>query len=212
MIPHEIIDKDGYSVAKCAGGCNFVFDKDNPHLGGNLEYAGIDKINSEILFPFIMDRFNPKTLLDVGCAEGCDMEWFAGQGIFVEGIDGLKRNVEVCKNKELNVVEFDYTKSSLTWASDMDMVLCFDVLEHIEERFLPNIFETFKCGKVLIIAHGLEGNESTGWHHVTNKTNQWWIDRIKEIGFEYDKELSEYSRSICKQGWYFLSGKIFYRI
>lgn len=208
--PIKINKKKTHTTLSCSGGCEFVIDPEKPHLGGNLEGGDSGTAYPNTLWPWLIEKFSPKSILDVGCAEGHAIEWFSRYTINIIGIDGLKRNIDICRNKKLNCIEHDLYDGPFI-LENTDMIWCSDVIEHIEEKYLCNIFKTFRCGKILVISHGLEDNETTGWHHVTNKSNDWWIQKFESEGFKHDKDLSQISRDICLTGWYKISGKIFFR-
>lgn len=207
--PAEINRRDDCTIVSAAGGCAFVTDPEQPHLGGNLEGGDPGTSYPHTLWPWLLGYYRPLTFLDVGCGEGGAAEWFALRGVFSIGVDGLDRNVSVARTKRICCHQHDFTIGRWPLSFAVDLVWCCDMLEHVEEQYLGNVFAALRLGKVAVVAHGTEGHGGTGWHHVTNKSDDWWIAKFKDEGFVLDQEQSIRSRLVALHGWYPLSGKVF---
>lgn len=73
-------------------------------------------------------RLMPKTLLEIGCGEGYFLEKLLPLGLDVEGIDINKVAIKICKAKGLNAEAVNI----FNIAKSYDMVVLFEVLEHLE--------------------------------------------------------------------------------
>lgn len=207
--PAKIEVRDDCTIVSARGGCAFVTSPTHPHLGGNLDGGDPSTQYPHTLWPWLMETFEPRTMLDIGCGEGHAMNWFVGKGVDILGVEGLKRNVQICKDKGLKCVPHDFTEGPFV-SVGVDLIWCSDVLEHIEERYLSNIFATFRLARVVAVSHGEEGHEKCGWHHVTNRMSSWWLERFEKEGFQHDLSLTMESREVCdEEGWWSLTGKIF---
>jgi 2-polyprenyl-3-methyl-5-hydroxy-6-metoxy-1,4-benzoquinol methylase len=119
---------------RCAS-CHLEFF--DPPLYGDADfYAKIskhpwyyeeNKWEFDVAAEFI-SKLMPKNLLEIGCGEGCFLEKILPLGLDVEGVDINKDAIKICKVKGLNAEAlsvFGITKS-------YDMVVLFEVLEHLE--------------------------------------------------------------------------------
>ena len=90
------------------------------------------------------------------------------------------------------------------------MALSTEFLEHVEEKYIPNIMDTFKRCKVVICTHGLPG-ETYGHHHVNLQTEEWWIAKFAEYGFKHSQEGTDNIRSVSTMRKKFINrtGKMF---
>lgn len=207
---HRVEDKDGYSVVSANSGCAFVVDKDNPHLGGNLEGGDLGTRYDNCVWPWALEKFKPKTFLDVGCAEGYVVQWFERRGVFARGVDGLPYNVKQCEILGLQASCQDLTKGPFL-CGPIDLLWCCDMVEHVAEKYLHFVMETFQQASTVLLTNGGERNGKDGWHHVTNKPEKFWIDWMADGGFSHCEDLTVESREICPSGWYKWLGKVFTR-
>src|SRR3990167_5880523 len=114
------------------GGCPLVVDPQKPHLGGNMRGGDPGTDYSLDLWPWLVEKYKPKAVLDVGCAEGHALRCFQAHGCAVVGVEGLWQNARRCG---VPVVVHDLTKGPLR-VEGVDLIWCCDVVEHIGEEHL----------------------------------------------------------------------------
>jgi hypothetical protein len=199
---------DGTFQLDLMGGCNFVVDPQKPHLGGNMGGGDQGTDFSKDLWPWLVKKYAPKRILDVGCAEGHAMRAFRALGVDTVGLEGLKQNAAKCPQP---VIVHDLTLGPCI-VNDVDMVWCCDVVEHIEERFIHNILTTFQNAPIVALCHGTEGMAHSGWHHVNNQTVGYWAEKMRSAGFRLDEEGTKESHAVTAGRSYWPeSGRIWVR-
>lgn len=199
---------DGTFQLDLMGGCNFVVDPQKPHLGGNMGGGDMGTDYSKDLWPWLVERYKPSYLMDVGCAEGHALRFFQSKGVKVIGLEGLKQNAAKCK---VHVVVHDLCEGPLL-VPDIDFIWCCDVVEHIEERYVQNILDTFKSAKIVALCHGTEGMAHSGWHHVNNKSVGYWAEKMASAGFDLDTAgTAESHRITSGRSYWPESGRIWVR-
>ena len=156
------------------------------HLGGCYETGDSNTIVQEV-WGWLMVQYNIQSMIDIGCGYGHAAEYFQKFLIHCTGVEGYKPAIEnkVCS---CPVVEHDYTLGELDLANHTRWNLgwCAEVVEHIEEKYLPNLLHTFKACDHVCITHAVPGQD--GYHHVNCQTSEYWVDRFTEAGFIYDAE------------------------
>jgi 2-polyprenyl-3-methyl-5-hydroxy-6-metoxy-1,4-benzoquinol methylase len=77
----------------------------------------------------IIAQILPENLLEIGCGDGFFLEKIKSLGCVVEGVDINREAVSVCQQKGLEVEDKDVFKIEKSY----DMVVLFEVLEHMEQ-------------------------------------------------------------------------------
>lgn len=153
-----------------------VIDPARPDLGGNLR-AGDSCSFTPTLWRYLIDRFGVRSMLDVGCGEGHAVAFFKRHGVDAHGIDGLLLNVQraVCP-----IALHDLTQGPYTMP--VDLVLCVELVEHIEERYLDPLIQTLTNGQIIAMTHCLPGVDG-GHHHVNLQPKEYWVKHVQGKGY-----------------------------
>lgn len=208
---HNIDRREQCTIVSANGGCAFVTDPANPHLGGNLEGGDPGTRYDRCVWPWALERFSPSSMLDVGCAEGYVVRWFKDHQVDSFGVDGLPFNVECARRSQISAAVHDLTTGPYVHPTPLDLIWCCDVMEHIAEEFLPNVMATFQQAPVVLLTTGTDLHAAEGWHHVTNKPESFWVAWMKRGGFELDKDATTEARGRCEGGWFKHLGHVFIR-
>jgi SAM-dependent methyltransferase len=154
-----------------------AFDPKNPSLGGN-KIGGDPCTYHPALWSFLVERFSVKSILDVGCGEGHCVKYFSDLGIRAVGFDGLQANIE----RAVVPITLHDLRSG-PFIMPVDLVLCCEVVEHIEEKYLPNLLQSLANGRVIAMTHALPGQG--GYHHVNCKPPSYWIKNLETLGYTF---------------------------
>jgi len=185
-----------------------ITSKKNTHMGGNLSSRDPGTY-SEKVWNYILENYNIQSMLDVGSGLGFTSEWFIAHGVNVISIEGLTENVI---NSKVKTIEHDLTKSPFI-LTEIDMVICIEVVEHICEQFLDNLLKTLCCGKFLLMTHAVPGQK--GYHHVNCQLSEYWISHIESRGFKLLNHESEVIRELATKDnarWIAQNGMLFQKI
>lgn len=152
------------------------------HLGGHTNKTHID----EGSLTWIINSFNIKSFLDVGCGPGGMVDLADSKGIKSLGIDGdhtLKRS------DPSKFLLHDYTIGPLILEETYDLCWSCEFVEHVEEKYMDNFMKTFNCSNMVAITHAPPG--WPGHHHVNCQFAQYWIDVFKNYNFVYNPDYTE---------------------
>lgn len=159
-------------------------DLDNlpEHLGGHMNKVHTDRGPLKIM----MKEYNCKSLLDIGCGPGWQVDVAKDLGYQSYGIDGDWTVLP----KKPNFWLHDFTEGPVEHEANerYDLAWSVEFLEHIEEQYLPNVMESFRLCKYAIVTHAVPGQN--GHHHVNLQEKQYWVDKFGEYDMLINEELT----------------------
>jgi hypothetical protein len=173
-----------------------VIDKTRPHLGGD-----VDNGDARSWCPKVWEVLAPPgtRVLDVGCGNGHALRWFADHGCIVEGVDGIGRNDARIYTHDFTLGPFLFARQDLIWSCEF--------LEHVEEKFVPNIMTTFKQATRVAVTAAPPGQP--GYHHVNCQWPSYWHKVFADNGFKFNAELTNQTKHLNLRTWWEKNGMIF---
>ncbi len=166
-------------------------------------HRGPDYSHAKVLATRLLEAHHPTSVLDVGCAQGWSVEWFAMHGIDARGIDVSSVAVRRARRLGRDV--------RLASATDLpfedrafDVVLSTDCLEHMRPEDAPRAVAEMArvAGRLIAIKVNPRPDRNRWWRwvagtslHLTCEPVEWWFARFAEHGFaviESDDPREEY--------------------
>lgn len=161
------------------------------HLGGHNGLTHTD----EGALRWAIKNLQVKTMLDIGCGPGGQVELANSIGIDAHGVDGdytLKRYDE---NK---FTIHDFTNGPAPITKTYDLTWSCEFVEHVYEEYVPNFAKTMAQSKYMIMTYAPVGH--TGYHHVNCNTEEYWINTMADYGFIYNKRFTKDMRKHSTMG------------
>lgn len=143
--------------------------------------AGIQQ-SANILVPWLMGVFQPKSVLDVGCGEGWWLSKFKQEGIKnVCGLDLYDDSIATGITKEERI------KTDLIKPWDLkkryDLTLCLEVAEHLPATEADNLVQQLaKFTKTTIIFSAAIPGQS-GYGHVNEQWPEYWLSHFSKLNY-----------------------------
>lgn len=182
-IPLEIVNQSGQMI-----------DPDKPHLGGNQP-----RIMKSSYVPntwqYILDNFDIKTVLDLGGGFGFATKWFLDRGVECTLMDGLEYNVANGVASENGFVH-DLEDGPVQF-KEVDLVICIEVVEHINEQYVDNLLQSLALGKYVLMTHAIP--RQGGHHHVNCQPSKYWLDHMAKFGYKTIVDHQKKIREIAKK-------------
>ena len=184
------------------------FDNSNPEFWMKLEHLGRYIYASD----FIKKR-NAASVLDVACADGYGCIEMAQTGAELFGvdynsslIDKANRTAAGASLTNLHFYNLDLNEDDLRWLKDIDLVTCFDTLEHLKkpQKFLENACSVLKRFGTLLLSvpkaqyEPVDNNgEPTNEYHIHRFEPDALEDMLTKAGFEIQKTLYQPFTNLC---------------
>lgn len=158
------------------------------------------------------DHFKPNSVVDIGCANGLHLKAFKDLGVkTLIGIEGTKHwgpYIEKYFGSKYYILNL---RDPWNFDWDFDLVMSFEVLEHIEKEYSAQAVDNIcSLGSTIICsACPIKG----GFHHLNPQPKEYWIEKFERREFKYCKDEVEKLESIFQQmrcsGWFKTGLKIF---
>jgi SAM-dependent methyltransferase len=173
------------------------------HLGGHEALNQFD----EGAFDYLVDRCGIRTMIDVGCGPPGMVYYAERQGVRAVGVDG---DPLVARSSRV-VIEHDYTRKPL-YAGEFDLGWSVEFVEHVEDRFLPNVMATLRGCRFVFLTAAVPSQP--GHHHVNCRLSEYWIEQFRRIGFAPDAVATKGVRqhSTMESGFTRNAGLVFRRV
>jgi SAM-dependent methyltransferase len=140
--------------------------------------------SAEILTGVLVKEFSPKRVADLGCGCGVYAHAFERKGVSVFAVDGTTPPSEQAFPVPIHVQDLTVPFEN-KWGR-FDFALCLEVAEHIPESlsdaFLDNLVR-FSDVVVMSAAAPYQG----GHHHVNEQPKRYWVKRLAERGYVYNR-------------------------
>ena len=140
---------------------------------------------AKIVVPLLMEWYNPESVLDLGCNVGHWLKEFEDNGVEdVMGFDGENMINELVIPRYA-FVEVDIT--SPFWVGrNVDLVLCLEVAEHLEEQYADTLVDNCVNSSDLIFWSAASLGQG-GYNHVNEQPMDYWIAKFAARGYAHRK-------------------------
>lgn len=166
-----------------------VFDKDYFENGVKTGKSNYQDYSWERLGSYFKDtaqhiknKFQPKTVLDVGCAKGFLVKALNDIGIEAQGVDvseyALEKSIVPDKTKFGKAQELPFEDDSF------DVVVAFDILEHIPTKDVQKVCkELLRVAKKWVIVRVVTEKlkDDLDASHETIKPREYWESKFNSI-------------------------------
>lgn len=151
----------------------------------------------------MQSQFDVKTMVDIGCGRGEQVQVGLDLGIESIGVDGdIWESNKFWGNLPILVHDYITGPCPDLEGKSFDLVWSVEFLEHVEEQYIPNFMADFQKGKYVICTFAPPGKG--GHHHVNCNTAEYWEDTFKQYGFRLDWDLSNTIRAKSTMKKYFM--------
>lgn len=172
---------------------------------GKRFFARRDKLAWRVpyLCNAVIEAFNPKTIVDVGCANGSFVKFWNEHGITAYGIEGSSEAREYFDSDKVLVFDLRKTFDSENFKinnGQFDLCISLEVAEHIEAQYAScYAYNLTLLSDLLYISAAPPGQK--GHYHVNCQPKEYWDWIFKSLGYERDQEKQDRICS-CLHPWH----------
>lgn len=157
----------------------------------------IEAASVETIAAWIVDRIGPGRAIDIGCGPGHMMKALVDRGVDMVGVDIAEAGLARVRDKGLDGQAFDLTREAPLPGIPYDLAISCEVAEHLDERHADRFVAhlTSASDTVYLTAAEPDPSVGPGLHHVNERPNAYWIDKLASAGFVLDEALTGDARS-----------------
>lgn len=134
------------------------------------------------IVPFLVEKFRPASVIDVGCGIGTFLHVFKEHGVKdVVGVDGKWVNKSQLYIDEKEFVEADLEKP-IHIGRAFDMAICLEVAEHLAPSAADNIVESLTSLSKTIVFSAATDRQG-GQNHLNEQPFSYWKEKFEKKGY-----------------------------
>lgn len=139
---------------------------------------------AEVVVDVLYNRFDPDSVLDVGCAIGVYLKHFADRGVSGHGIEGAQKAVDNALVDSITQLDL---RDGFQTKEKFDLVLCIEVAEHLHPIYADGLVDSVVSAAAddAHIVYTAAQPGQFGTHHVNLQPESYWVDKFTERGWNY---------------------------
>lgn len=158
----------------------------------------VDKLHRASLLPThlldaVMEHWNPRSVLDIGCGTGMAMKYLVDRGVDCVGIEGSSAAIKASPvSDRIRCLNLNHP---ISLNQMFDVVWSYEVAEHIHPKYTEAYLQTLTShGSVVVMSAAQPGQG--GYGHFNEQPPQYWVDRLERRGFSYLSDVSAHFQSL----------------
>jgi len=145
------------------------------------------------LWEAVIERWRPRSFLDVGCGTGKTLEYVASKGIDCLGLEGSRAAIAASPVKQL--IRLSNLNRPVDLGRKFEIVWSYEVAEHIHPLYTDTFLATLtRHGDLIVMSAAQPGQGGAG--HFNEQPPSYWIQKMRQRGYSYDAEFSEFLHSL----------------
>lgn len=136
----------------------------------------------------VIEKWHPRSFLDVGCGTGQAMQYLLQKGIDCVGLEGSEAAIAASPVAErIRCVNLN---DAVRLERKFDLVWSYEVAEHIHPRFVEWFLDTLTGhGDTVVMSAAQPGQGGAG--HFNLQAPAYWIAKLRQRNFVFLKDFTE---------------------
>ena len=140
--------------------------------------------SAECVVPLLLNVFEPRSVIDIGCGAGGGLHVFPRNGVHdIRGYDvnNLRASTYFVDKKHIRT-GIDLSSSSLAIEGRADLLICLEVAEHLPAEHADRFVATLtNASQAIVFSAALPGQ--TGVNHVNEQPPWYWREKFNRLGY-----------------------------
>jgi SAM-dependent methyltransferase len=168
-------------------------------------FVGIDE-DQRILYArlaeAIHERWEPASVVDVGCGTGLILTRLSKRGVVVQGVDGSRSAIRASPIRD-RIMRWNLERP-IPHIGHFELALCTEVAEHLPPRAAPTLASSLiGLSDTIVFTAATPGQG--GRHHLNEQPHSYWEHLFGERGFvrisEDENFMREHIRDVHQAMW-----------
>lgn len=136
----------------------------------------------------IVELIHPASAIEIGCGIGNVLYELKCRGIRAVGLECSTAAISMCREKGLDVREFDVAKDNWQGTESFEVVICMEVAEHIPEKYAEKLVALL-CRFRGVVVFTAAPRGQGGTDHVNEQPREYWEAKFMSMGFAEDDRM-----------------------
>lgn len=137
--------------------------------------------SAQQIIPILLDMFNIKSVLDVGCGRGAWLKIWGEYNVKIIGIDTKTDSSSLLVSSE-SFVSHDLS-TAFDLGQQFSLVQCLEVAEHLPKNSSDGLIKSLiKHGDIILFSAAPPGQG--GENHINEKSYDYWKEAFTKHGYE----------------------------
>jgi 2-polyprenyl-3-methyl-5-hydroxy-6-metoxy-1,4-benzoquinol methylase len=158
----------------------------------------LEASSAEAVVKILMERFHPRSVIDIGCGTGLYLKMFAQQGVEALGYEASPAAIAGSVVGER--IRFHDLCQPLHVGESFGLCLCIEVAEHLPLSAAGVLVESLcRLSETLVFTAATPGQGDAGIGHINEQPHAFWIRKFAEFGFVLDRETTDDLRRLMRE-------------
>lgn len=144
--------------------------------------------SASVMAASIVDRFRPKTVIDVGCGTGALLAAFRKLNCEVRGFEHAEAGRAYCQKRGLSVRQFNIEKDTMD-DEQYDLAVSFEVAEHLP-AWTAKRYVGLLCRLSPLVIMSAATPGQGGIDHINEQPHSYWQKKFESENHYFDEATS----------------------
>jgi SAM-dependent methyltransferase len=147
--------------------------------------------SAPVIVESVVTQFAPRALIDVGCGTGALLSAFKAKGIKTVGLEYSSAGLKVCRDRGLDVYQFNIESDRPQNLGKFDAAVCFEVAEHVAERCADALVDLLTSFAPVVFFTAAVPGQGGGADHINEQPHEYWIEKFQKKGYQLLPDITD---------------------